>query len=58
MSYYLTDNFVINADINTGLIKLGQVSKVTYTGTVDNDLRSNIYELKNRVFSFSLSYLF
>ena len=58
MSYYLTDNILINANINTGLMKLGRVSKVTYTGTVDNDLRSNIYELKNRVLSFSLSYLF
>lgn len=58
LSYYLSDNLLLNANISTGLMKLGEVSKVTYTGTVNNDSRSNIYELSNRVVSFSISHLF
>lgn len=58
LSYYLSDNLLLNANISTGLMKLGEISKVTYTGTVNNDSRSNIYELSNRVISFSISHLF
>tara|TARA_B100000963_G_scaffold160116_1_gene139267 strand:- start:6430 stop:7137 length:708 start_codon:yes stop_codon:yes gene_type:complete len=58
LSYYLTDNLILNTNVNTGFLEIGNISKVTYTGTVNNDSRSNIYKLKNKVISFSVSYLF
>ena len=57
-SYYLSDNFLIDGRINTGLMSIGKVSKVIYTGSDGNDAKSNIYNLKNRGIIFSIGYLF
>ena len=57
-SYYLSDDFLIDAKINTGFMKIGEVSQQTHTGTTANKVRSNVFELKNRGIIFSLAYLF
>ena len=58
ISYYLTDNFLIDGKVNTGFMKIGEVSKETYTGTTSNEARSNVFELKNRAIVMSFAYLF
>jgi long-subunit fatty acid transport protein len=58
ISYYLTEEFLIDTRINTGLISIGKISKETYTGSTGNNSKSNIYDLKNRGIIFSIAYLF
>ena len=58
ISYYLTENFLIETKVNTGLMSTGEISKIIYTENNGNDTRSNIYTIKNRGISFSLGYLF
>ena len=58
ISYYLTENFLIETKVNTGLMSTGEISKTIYTENNGNDTRSNIYTIKNRGISFSLGYLF
>ena len=62
ISYYLTENLLIDTRLNTSLIKAGTISKLTNTGIVSgtpaNNPEINIYEIKNRVISFSIAYLF
>ncbi len=58
LSYYLTENFLIDGKINTGLTSIGKVSKETYTGSPGNDTKSNIYDLKNKGIIFAIAYLF
>jgi long-subunit fatty acid transport protein len=58
ISYYLTENFLIDGKVNTGFMKIGEVSKETYTGTTSNEARSNVFELKNRAIVISFAYLF
>ena len=58
ISYYLTENFLIETKVNTGLMSTGEISKIIYTENNGNDTRSNIYTMKNRGISFSLGYLF
>ena len=62
ISYYLTENLLIDSRVNTSLIKAGTISKLTNTGIVSgapaNTPEINIYEIKNRVISFSIAYLF
>ena len=57
-SYYLSENFLIDAKVNTGFMKIGEVSQETHTGTTADEVRSNVFELKNRGIIFSLAYLF
>lgn len=57
-SYYLSENFLIDAKVNTGFMKIGEVSQQTYTETTGNEARSNVFELKNKTIVFSLAYLF
>ena len=57
-SYYLSEDFFIDAKVNTGFMKIGEVSQETHTGNTSNDARSNIFELKNRAIVFSIGYLF
>ena len=62
ISYYLTDNFLIDSRVNSSLMKVGTISKLTNTGIVNgtssNTPKTNIYEIKNSVISFSIAYLF
>jgi long-subunit fatty acid transport protein len=62
ISYYLTENFLIDSRINTSLMKAGTISKEINTGTVGamptNSKEINIYEIKNSIISFSIAYLF
>jgi len=62
ISYYLTENFLIDSRVNTSLMKAGTISKVTNSGfvngTITNTPEINIYEIKNSVISFSIAYLF
>lgn len=57
-SYYLSEDLFIDAKVNTGFMKIGEVSQETHTGNTSNDARSNIFELKNRAIVFSIGYLF
>ncbi|MEC9209190.1 MAG: porin family protein [Bacteroidota bacterium] len=57
-SYYLTENFLIDGKVNTGFMSIGEVSKEVYTGSIGNDTKSNIYDLKNIGIVFSIGYLF
>ena len=58
ISYNLTENFLIDGKVNTGVISIGKVSKEIYTGSDSDKLNENIYDLKNRGIVFSIAYLF
>ena len=62
ISYYLTENFLIDSKVNTSLMKAGTISKVINTGIVSGSLTNTpdiyIYEIKNSVISFSIAYMF
>jgi len=62
ISYYLTDNFLIDSRVNSSIMKVGTISKLTNSGFVNGTLTNtpeiNIYEIKNSVISFSIAYLF
>ena len=62
ISYYLTENFLIDSRVNSSLMKAGTVSKITNSGLVNetptNSPEINIYEIKNSIISFSIAYLF
>ena len=58
ISYYLTENFVLESKVNTGFMSIGKVSKVINPGSTNNPEESNIYDLKNRGIVFSIAYLF
>jgi len=58
ISYYLTENFLIETKVNTGLMSAGEISKIIYTENNGNNTRSNIYTIKNRGIVFSIGYLF
>jgi long-subunit fatty acid transport protein len=58
ISYYLTDNFLIDGKVNTGFMSIGEVIKETNTGGTGNDTQENIFDLKNKSIVFSVAYLF
>ena len=58
ISYYLTENFVLESKVNTGFMSIGKVSKEINPGSPGNTEESNIYDLKNRGIVFSIAYLF
>ena len=58
ISYYLTENFVIEGKVNTGFMSIGEASKVITPISTGNSEKSNIYDLKNKGILFSISYLF
>ena len=58
ISYHLTEDFLIDAKVNTGFMSIGSVSKIIYTGSAGNNIKTNSYELKNRGIDFSIVYLF
>jgi long-subunit fatty acid transport protein len=62
LSYYVSESFLIDAKVNTGLMKAGTVTKITDYGIVNgistNTPTANVYEIKNRAIVFSVAYLF
>ena len=62
ISYYVTENFLIDSRVNTSLMKAGTISKEINPGIVSgsstNPPEINIYEIKNSVISFSIAFLF
>ena len=59
ISYYLSENFLLNSRVNTGLMKIGKITKeISTDGSADNDIKENIFELKNNGIQFSIIYLF
>ena len=58
LSYYLTEDFIIDGKVNTGFMSIGKVSKETNTGSAGNDLKENIFDLRARGIVFSVVYLF
>ena len=58
VSYYFTDNFLIDGKVNTGFMSIGEIIKETNTGGAGNDLQKNIFDLKNKSIIFSVAYLF
>ncbi|MDA0682374.1 MAG: outer membrane beta-barrel protein, partial [Bacteroidetes bacterium] len=58
ISYYLTENFVLESKVNTGFMSIGKVSKEINPGSYGNPQEFNIYDLKNRGIVFSIAYLF
>lgn len=66
ISYYLSEDFIIDGKVSTGFMKIGEVSQETYTGNTANVLnnlpsvqpRSNVFEFKNRNIVLSIAYLF
>ena len=62
ISYYITENFLIDSKVNSSFMKAGTISKLTNSGfvngTITNTPEINIYEIKNSVISFSIAYLF
>ena len=58
LSYYLTEDFIAEGKVNTGLMSIGEVSKVITPISSGNPPKSNIYNLKNKGIIFSFVYLF
>ena len=58
ISYYLTENFLIDSKVNSSFMKAGTISKITDNGIPNNTPKTNIYEIKNSIISFSIAYLF
>ena len=60
ISYYLTENFLIDGKVNTGFMSIGEVIKETNTGSAvaGNDPQESIFDLKNSAISLSIGYLF
>ena len=58
LSYYLTENFLIDGRVNTGFMSIGEVSKETNTGGASNENQKNIFDLKSNGIVFSIAYLY
>ncbi|MAJ89727.1 MAG: hypothetical protein CMD08_00410 [Flavobacteriales bacterium] len=58
ISYYISDNFLFDFSVSTGILSIGKVSKVINPGSSGNPEESNIYDLKNRSYTISFGYLF
>jgi len=58
ISYYLTENFLVDAKVNTGFMKIGTVNKTTSTSKNGNDKIEKVFELNNRAIVVSFAYLF
>ena len=63
ISYYLSEDFLIDGKVSTGFMKIGEVSQKIYTGTTANVLHNSpsaqhVFELKNKNIVLSIAYLF
>tara|TARA_B100000902_G_C27315309_1_gene920952 strand:+ start:542 stop:1198 length:657 start_codon:yes stop_codon:yes gene_type:complete len=57
-SYYLTEKLIFEARSNTGLMSIGEVSKIIYTGLDTDKLNQRIYDIKNSGLIFSVAIIF
>ena len=57
-SYYITEKFLVDTRVNTGLIKIGTVNRITSIAEHDNEKKTYNFELKNRAIALSFAYLF
>ncbi|MDA1009729.1 MAG: porin family protein [Bacteroidetes bacterium] len=58
LSYYITEKIVVDAKVNTGLMKVGTVNKITSIEEYGNKKKEYNFELNNRGIVFSIAYLF
>ena len=58
LSYYITENFLVDARVNTGLMKVGTVNKITSIEEHGNEKKEYNYELNNKAIVLSFAYLF
>ena len=58
ISYYLTENFLVDAKVNTGFMKIGAVNKTTSTSKNENEKIEKVFELNNRAIVVAFAYLF
>jgi len=58
VSYYITENFFVDANVNTGFLKAGTVNKITSVEKYGNEKKEYNFELNNRGIEFSIAYLF
>ena len=54
LSYFITENFLVNTRVYTGFMKAAEVTQPYKTLVIPNPE----YKLKNRAIVFSLAYLF
>ena len=57
-SYYLSEDVVIDGKVNTSFMSAGEISKITYTGSNGNSIKSYIYNIKNSGIALTIAYLF
>ena len=58
LSYYITETFLVDAKVNTGLIKVGTVNRITSIEEHENVKKEYNFELNNRAIVLSFAYLF
>ena len=58
ISYYLTENFLVDTKVNTGFMKIGAINKTTSTAKNGNEKTEKVFELNNRAIVVSFAYLF
>lgn len=59
ISYYISENLLIDGKVNTGFMSIGEVSQeINTVDAANNPIKTNIYNLKNKAITFSIAYLF
>ena len=58
LSYYITESFLVDAKVNTGLMKVGTVNRITAIEKNGNEKKEYNFELNNRAILLSFAYLF
>ena len=58
LSFYVNESFLLDANINAGLMSIGTITKETQLPSFGNIEKSNIYELSNYNFAIAFAYLF
>ena len=58
LSFYVNESFLLDANINAGLMSIGTITKETQLPSFGNLEKSNIYELSNYNFIIAFAYLF
>ena len=57
-TYYITENFLVDARVNTGFMKVGIVNRITSIEKHGNEKKEYNFELNNRAIVLSFAYLF
>ena len=58
ISYYTSENLIINGRVNRGFMSIGKVAKEINSGSEGNEAKDKIFDLKSRGVIFSVAYLF